>query len=153
MTSLARILEQRGMTHKELSQRSGVARSRITLLSTGREKIIAHISVVVALAWALDIPPSALQDICDKPLPMGPRVGEKAEEERTIYERAAQDLIEDARSLLELFRSPRVKNPHYTRALKMETTDRLSRLEMSLKKYDLLQRGGRRGPEGPRLFT
>lgn len=78
---LARLLAQRKMTQEELAQRSGVARETINRLCRGR-RVLVRPATVAALAWALDVPATALRELLAKPgrIPIGPRRRPHAEE-------------------------------------------------------------------------
>lgn len=70
-SALAKALVEDEMTQSELALRSGVSRETICKLSRNRTKCRA--SLIVALAYALDLPPEALAEHCYEDLPIGPR--------------------------------------------------------------------------------
>lgn len=66
LTSLRRLIAERGLTQGELSSLSGVSREHINALAGGRVKASKR-STVMALAAALRVPPTWLSDIGDLP--------------------------------------------------------------------------------------
>ncbi len=66
------LLAEQGMSQRELSARSGVARETINRLCCGKKSLPVRGSVVVALAYALGVEPAELADFCEV-LPLGPR--------------------------------------------------------------------------------
>lgn len=73
-TALAKILRTEEMSQGELAQRSGVSREYINQLCRGRTKI-EMFPLAVALAWALQVPLTDLEDVIAVPgedWPIGP---------------------------------------------------------------------------------
>lgn len=72
MNSLRRLLEERGLSHCQLSRMSGVGRETICHVSLGKRKI-GMPALVAALALALGVETFDLEDIYDghHPLPVG----------------------------------------------------------------------------------
>lgn len=76
MTSLARFIAEAGLTQEELSWRSGIDRSVINKLATGRTKIKSRGGVLAALAYGLGCNASDLADIAEREdiIPLGSEV-------------------------------------------------------------------------------
>jgi DNA-binding Xre family transcriptional regulator len=72
MTTLARVLAEKKMSQTELAKRSGVARETINHLCRGTVAQ-TRVSIVIALAWALDMSVYELADLTYDEIPLGPR--------------------------------------------------------------------------------
>lgn len=71
-TRLQQLLNEQGMSQGELALRSGVARETICRLANGSKKC-DRVTVLIALAWVLDVDPHALRGLYDGDIPFGPR--------------------------------------------------------------------------------
>ncbi len=77
MNQLSILLSDAEMSQTELAARSGISRETINHLCRGAVTQLRP-SILIALAWGLDVEPERLAEYSDRPWPLGPRDGGKS---------------------------------------------------------------------------